>query len=133
ARRSSSVGLRRGGRRGGAARRGARARRGGGAIGFRAVGLRAVRLRYVALGAVGLGGRLVRRGFLGLPGLLARLGRIVGDVPALALEDEGSGRQEAAHRATAGIARGQRRRGDALAPLEDAMTSVALVFVRRHE
>ena len=37
------------------------------------------------------------------------------------------------HRSTAHVARRERRLGDALANLEDAMTAAALVLVSRHE
>ena len=77
-------------------------------------------------------GRAARRSF-GFARLLARLGRVVGDVPALALEDEGRGREQPVHGAAADVALRERRLGDALADLEDTAALAALVLVGGHE
>src|SRR2546427_5230115 len=134
----SSVVLRRCGGCGGArSLRGARGRRRGVAALRRGlVGRALVRRALVRTLVRALGRALARAisgGFLGFPRLFAGLRRVVGDVPALALEDERRRRQQALDVAAADLADGQRGLGDALADLEDPLTFFALVLVGRHD
>ena len=104
--RFGNLGLRRAGLRRAGLRR-ARFRR----VGFRRAGRRRGRGggRSVARGRVGLLLASARRRFLRRDGLLPRLGGIVGDVPAAALEDERRWREQAMDLAPARLARRQRR------------------------
>src|SRR5581483_11584186 len=79
-----------------------------------------------------VGSRFFRGGFFGLSGLLPRFGGIVGDVPALALQDERRRRQQPVDLASASFMARQRRLGDALPDLEHPSALVALVFIRWH-
>src|SRR5262249_3828667 len=103
---------------GGGARRGRRRARGGGGR---------VRRRLGFL----LGRRA--RAFLRFHRLLPGLGRIVGDVPALALENERRPGEQALERASESLTDGQRGLGDALPNLELASAVGALVFVCGHK
>src|SRR4030095_10672721 len=82
--------------------------RGGLFLGAAVAGPRAVRRALAGIAGTRRGARIpcARLGAgrgrrLGLDGLLPRLGGIVGDVPAAALEDERSRREQATHRPAA--------------------------------
>src|SRR5205823_12856801 len=76
--------------------------------------------------------RPIAGGFLRFLRLLAGFRGIIGDVPALALEDERRREQQALDVAAADLAGGQRRLGDPLADFKHPLTFFALVFVCRH-
>src|SRR5262249_195562 len=78
--------------------------------------------------AAGLAARLLLR----LHSLLPALGRIVGDVPAAALQDERGRGQEPVNRPATAIARRQRRLRDALPDREGAIAPVTTVVVGGH-
>src|SRR4030095_4735140 len=65
--------------------------------------------------------------------LLARLRWVVSHVPARALQDERSGRQEPAHPSATDLAHREGILGDALSNFELPMAGIALILVRRHE
>src|SRR5882762_7603818 len=118
----SSVGLRR--------RRGRLRRRRGGGRSALALGGRLVGgfVRWLVGGLV----RSRPRRLLRLERLLPRLRRIVGDVPAPTLQDEGRRREETTNFAAADITLFEGRLGDALTDLEHSFAFEALVFVGRH-
>src|SRR5262245_8690387 len=78
-------------------------------------------------------GHLIGAALLRLHGLLARVRRIVGDVPAVTFEDERRRREQTLQRSAARLTAGERWLGDALPDLERPMTLITLIFVCGHE